>query len=424
MSNLSSNWKKTKLNGKGNYDEGKEFLNMLLLDAPSIEVKELLLKIKLDATHDANNKALHEFDVKVIQETAKYIDAGGDGLVKGGVCFMIINTLYKYMPHKCNECKRIITSASESKEIKCAGCGTNVCGSCNAGKHVICSPCESILNERNAISEGFYRKNYQKKKQQEAEPEKDMEDILNETDTDWTQRNLPSGQGSQPSSESTLVDSESEGEESENDSEEEKEEENSFSTIVNKKKEKKRKKKEERERKKKEEEENLKKKEKDCEFFLKGLCRHGYKGNLPKGDKKECEYNHPILCKFYINFGKCKFGEECRKRHPTMCSESMKNKLCPNILNGERCRKGWHLKGTVPDYSKPASGNNKGDNLNMNNQNQGQNFLANMVRREMGIILREIFQTPQQTPQQAPQMRKQTGQDYLWALLGNQASNA
>ena len=40
------------------------------------------------------------------------------------------------------------------------------------------------------------------------------------------------------------------------------------------------------------------------------ICRHGYKGNIPKGDEKECPYNHPQLCKFYINFGKCKFGED------------------------------------------------------------------------------------------------------------------
>ena len=50
-----------------------------------------------------------------------------------------------------------------------------------------------------------------------------------------------------------------------------------------------------------------------------------------------------------------------------------------------------------------------------NPQNQSQDFLINMIRREMGIVFREIFQNP--PPNQ--QVRNQTGRDYLWALMGN-----
>ena len=98
--------------------------------------------------------------------------------------------------------------------------------------------------------------------------------------------------------------------------------------------------------------------------------------------------------------------------------------------NGERCKNGWHLKGTVPECSGNDSNQNMNQNINQNglgsngfqnhqnsSQNQGQDFLSTMVRREMGIVLREIFQTP--NPQSNPQVKKQSGRDYLWALLGN-----
>ena len=101
---------------------------------------------------------------------------------------------------------------------------------------------------------------------------------------------------------------------------------------------------------------------------------------------------------------------------------SLSSKKCLNIVNGERCRKGWHIKGTVPDHNN-ISGNINGsttnygtDFQNFQNQqgshnNQNQDFLLNMVRREMGIVLREIFQTLPSNPQ--------SGRDYLWALMGN-----
>ena len=125
-------------------------------------------------------------DVKIIQETANYLDASSDGLIKEGVCFVILNTLYRYMPHKCTDCKRVITTSSESKETKCEGCGTIVCGECNVGKHSICSPCVKILKDRLCIPESFYKKNFLKNQKKELEPvpENSVNDLLNETDTE------------------------------------------------------------------------------------------------------------------------------------------------------------------------------------------------------------------------------------------------
>merc|ERR1712240_67999 len=98
------------------------------------------------------------------------------------------------MPHKCNGCNEIITPNSESIERKCNGCGTSVCGRCNVGGHIVCPTCVNLIKEKYEIPEIFYNKNYLKKQKKEAERAKDMEELLNETDTDFTQRNIPSAQ--------------------------------------------------------------------------------------------------------------------------------------------------------------------------------------------------------------------------------------
>ena len=99
-----------------------------------------------------------------------------------------------------------------------------------------------------------------------------------------------------------------------------------------------------------------------------------------------------------------------------MCSQSLASKKCTNILNGERCKSGWHLKGTVPDNSNSGANINTGSDFqNQPSGSQSQDFLSSMVRREMGIMLREIFQNPPPSPQ----VRNQSSRYYLWALMGN-----
>ena len=114
-----------------------------------------------------------------------------------------------------------------------------------------------------------------------------------------------------------------------------------------------------------------------------------------------------------------------------MCTQSLNTKMCSNMNNGERCKTGWHIKGTVPENSGNgpnvnANQNGLGSNGSQNQRNHnsqngsvnhGQDFLSSMVRREMGIVLREIFQTP--NPQPNPQVKNLSGREYLLALLGN-----
>ena len=90
-------------------------------------------------------------------------------------------------------------------------------------------------------------------------------------------------------------------------------------------------------------------------------------------------------------------------------------------------RLGYHVKDTVPDYGMPTGepsqigdGNRRQNSDNFipgSGSESSSDFLAKVIRRELGIVLREML-TPRQNPP-----KESTGQDYLWALLRNPPSN-
>ena len=82
-----------------------------------------------------------------------------------------------------------------------------MCSKCNNGNHIICPACAIWVSDRFSVPEDFFKKQFLKKKQKEEEP-RDMEKLLNETETGFTQRNFPPGQGTPPKLNSTLVDEE------------------------------------------------------------------------------------------------------------------------------------------------------------------------------------------------------------------------
>ena len=108
----------------------------------------------------------------------------------------------------------------------------------------------------------------------------------------------------------------------------------------------------------------------NCVHFLKGCCRHGFKGKTPKGNTKECRFSHPIICKPYINYGRdgCNKGKKCDFVHPVLCKHSATSKKCPNMKEGKRCWVGYHLLDTVSDTG-PNTETNSGERApeNVNN---------------------------------------------------------
>ena len=103
----------------------------------------------------------------------------------------------------------------------------------------------------------------------------------------------------------------------------------------------------------------MKKKEEVCPLLIDGNCPHG-------GAGKECEYTHKRRCYRYINFGTkemhrggCKFGDECRFLHPTLCKNSVGLNTCLNEncqyahLKNTHMKKPYEEKNNSNSYRKP-----------------------------------------------------------------------
>ena len=108
---------------------------------------------------------------------------------------MIIKKLWSLMPHKCGGCSKIVTNSSEAKEVKCARCNTAMCANCNSGKTCVCDRCLVWIKDKYSVPEEFYKKKYKKKDTKEEEaPKKTREELFDETETGFTQRNFPPNQ--------------------------------------------------------------------------------------------------------------------------------------------------------------------------------------------------------------------------------------
>ena len=136
----------------------------------------------------------------------------------------------------------------------------------------------------------------------------------------------------------------------------------------------------------------VKKKAQLCPLLVDGNCPHGAAG-------KGCEYTHKKKCTRYINFGTqemhkagCRWGNECKYLHPTLCKNSVSLKICLN----EHCQyahlKNTHNKvGNVDAYNarnqtfpsrtqnyRNANPQRRNENLNSNNSsNSNQSYYSN-----------------------------------------------
>ena len=96
------------------------------------------------------------------------------------------------------------------------------------------------------------------------------------------------------------------------------------------------------------------------------------------------------------------------------------------MINGRNCRRGYHLRDTVPATQIPLPNQipNPNQNTNENIVSEGQNtkdFLSQMIRQEINKAMMDLIPKtpPVQSQEPTPMVQKQqTGQDYLWALLG------
>ena len=66
---------------------------------------------------------------------------------------------------------------------------------------------------------------------------------------------------------------------------------------------------------------------KECRYYLRGVCRHGYSGNLEVNGKEKCEFFHPPLCKVFLANGDGERGckDDCNLKHPTLLMRLLKS---------------------------------------------------------------------------------------------------
>ena len=70
--------------------------------------------------------------------------------------------------------------------------------------------------------------------------------------------------------------------------------------------------------------------------------------------------------------------------------------------------------GNIPLTNDGRNGDSRFSNNIGGNSISIQDFLSNVVRREIRVILREMMASKPNYPQ----MKEETGRDYQWALLG------
>ena len=103
-------------NTKGCNDEAKDIFGSIVMEAPEAEIKEMLIKMKLENSYEANVKVLISHDVKLVQDTLKYLEGNFDVLTKDGVIYRIMTIIYSLMPHKCSGCREVVSASTEGRE--------------------------------------------------------------------------------------------------------------------------------------------------------------------------------------------------------------------------------------------------------------------------------------------------------------------
>ena len=99
-------------------------LAVTLLGIRSEGPRDLLNKIKCDASYDKNLRVLLQADVGRVQDTLTALGGNPEGLTKEGVCLGIMLELQRRMPSRCLECKEMVC-------FDLANPDPNVCVACS-----------------------------------------------------------------------------------------------------------------------------------------------------------------------------------------------------------------------------------------------------------------------------------------------------
>ena len=117
--------------------------------------------------------------------------------------------------------------------------------------------------------------------------------------------------------------------------------------------------------------------EKVCKFYRGGNCKHGKSGKKPDQNGDTCRFSHPQTCKKFELFGYKEKGcklKNCEKLHLSLCKKYMRYKSC---AYGEKC-KFFHPKGL-----KDTNHIKENQNQFEHNGNEERSTYANVVKKSL-----------------------------------------
>ena len=131
----------------------------------------------------------------------------------------------------------------------------------------------------------------------------------------------------------------------------------------------------------------------DCKLYRIGQCPHGISGKT-EVDGFRCKFTHRKRCRKFCKFGTkhkygCKNGNNCDYFHPVLCKYSVQRGLCTNL----EC-KFAHLKGTKRFYKRPnygQSGVNYTNNRHVYNE-QNETYHTQNGQRPSNTSNRNTYQ--------------------------------
>ena len=341
---------------------GQKTLNddvaLLLLETDKADIRETIMKIKVENSNETNARNLNQVDVGKLKETAEFLGKDIKGMNKDGVIIMVIAGIFKRLKYKCGGCNKIVNSINNSNTQKCVSCDTDMCHECytGSGRGLVCDPCQEWVASRMVVPLECYRKNFKKNDAKETEnslPVVTLSETMDES--------MPLGQnhpinsttienvvnrGASMFDDPTIIEPENGANENtiiQNDGETD---DSDITKIVKPGRIPTKTNIGEKEKRVVKTKANDSKSTEVCKYFRKANCRHGFSGKKPVDGVNECPYTHPIVCRKFINNGRHNGGcrdKDCTNYHPKICSSSYKNRTCTSV---EKCTEGFHLKGT------------------------------------------------------------------------------
>ena len=395
-------------------------LAKILVRIKEDNIRETVGRIKVTATPEANFKALNSVDVRTLADTLEWFGREVKDLNKSGICFNILLEVTKQLPYVCGGCSAVVDEDFKAESAKCFGCGAGACKNCeyqSTGAVVyVCLPCSNHISSRFNTPTSGLKKKALHRVQVQAQVHKEREQEKGNTEAEGgssgdSADELPNGQGSPQKKKRDEEDPDGINV-LDTDSDED------FLEPPRRVKKKERKKRKDL----KENTKEVKKQDKAkvCFHFLRGVCRHGFRGVTPADGKSKCSYDHPKLCKRILNHGVgkggCSKGKECPDIHPKMCPKSVNSGKCPSK---GRCNMGYHVRGTVMDDSSKIPQRNSKSVECAKDVESVKTFLAGVVQEELVKLLKpqqQLLPPPQPLPQ-VQQYPQQTSQGQAWEIL-------